>query len=425
MEKPEKLTGEYFVEDMTAAERDIARRVEQVLPALEQAAARADETGEFPVGHIRTFQEAGLPGLVVPREYGGLGGGLRDLCAATFALATVCPSTAMTYFFHCSGASRGLLPLEAIDAGLFTKEEEPQVRFFAERLLRRMGDEGLWMANFASETGKSSEAAITILTEAKKEKGGWRLNGVKSFGCATGVAHQYIVTARMEGAADTNGLAVFIVDAASPGVRVRGDWNTIGMRATASNGIILEDVFVPDEDALAIDGAFTRMMTVSRGSFVGNQVAGIAVYLGAAWSLYRHIIRHLQTQKFRDTGAPIGEAPFQLQLVGEMTRDLQTAMLWMQRQLQLEASDPPPLPKEEVVRQWRLCKGEAAEAAFRVAGNAFKAGGTSGTDNNGVIVRLMRDLSMGLVQAFPAERGRLEAARMVIAGAGQPQFGLG
>jgi hypothetical protein len=53
------------------------------------------------------------------------------------------------------------------------------------------------------------------------------------------------------------------------------------------------------------------------------------------------------------------------------------------------------------------------EAAFNVAVNAFKACGTSNTGNNGVIARGMRDLSMGLVQAFPAERGRLEAAEMV------------
>ena len=54
-----------------------------------------------------------------------------------------------------------------------------------------------------------------------------------------------------------------------------------------------------------------------------------------------------------------------------------------------------------------------SEAAFRVAVNAFKACGTSNTGNSGVVARGLRDLSMGLVQAFPAERGRLEAAEMV------------
>ncbi len=83
--------------------------------------------------------DAGLLGLVVPEEYGGLGGGLRDLAATTYALGTVCGSTALAYFFHCSASSRGLLPLAAIEAGLYDDEEVPVVRAFAEKVLHLMG----------------------------------------------------------------------------------------------------------------------------------------------------------------------------------------------------------------------------------------------------------------------------------------------
>ena len=74
--------------------------------------------------------------------------------------------------------------------------------------------------------------------------------------------------------------------------------------------------------------------------------------------------------------------------------------------------------------QWRMCKGEATEACFRVAQSALKACGTSNTTNAGPIARAIRDLSMGLVQAFPAERGRLEVAKMVISGEGQSLFAV-
>ena len=101
-------------------------------------------------------------------------------------------------------------------------------------------------------------------------------------------------------------------------------------------------------------------------------------------------------------------------LIGEMATDLETAYGWMRRQLELETSKPPLLPKERVVRQWRLAKGAVCEAAFRVGVNAFKALGTSNTGMSSVVVRGLRDLSMGLVQAFPAERGKLDAAALVI-----------
>ena len=115
------LTVERLVERLSPAERDRAERVESVLPKVAALAASADRAGAFPREHVVTFREAGLLGLVVPEAYGGLGGGLRDLAGATFAIGTVCPSTALTFFFHCSAVSRGLLALEAIEARDFER----------------------------------------------------------------------------------------------------------------------------------------------------------------------------------------------------------------------------------------------------------------------------------------------------------------
>ena len=420
----EKLSGELFVEDMTSAERMRAERVETVLPALREAAAAADANGEFYLPHIKTLREAGLLGMIVPETYGGLGGGLRDLAATTFAMATACPSTALAYFFHCSSASRGLLPLEAIEAGLFSAEEIPKVRDFAEKVLTKMGREGLWLANFASESVKSSTSAVFISTTATPTAGGWLLNGIKSFGCATGVANEYLVTAKIAGIDSADGIALFFVGRAAEGISERQKWDALGMRATATHGIILKDVFVKDTDALAIPGAFVRMLQMSRGSFVGNQLAGIACYLGAAQRVYDYALEFTTNMKFRDTGKAIATSPFHQELLGKMTVDLETAYLWLRRQLELETADPPILPKQRVVLQWRMCKGEVCEAAERIALNALKACGTSNTGNSGVIARSVRDITMGLVQAFPAERGRLEAAKMVVEAKEQTLFGV-
>ncbi len=417
-----KLTGEALIEDMSAVEKARAERVESVLPALAEQAAAVDGSGEFHVPHVKTISDAGLLGLVVPQEYGGMGGSLRDLCAATFALATACPSTSLAFFFHCSSASRGLLALEALENGLFNEAEAPAVRAFAEQVLYTMGRDGKWLANFASESEKSEKAAITIGTVATPVDGGYKLNGVKSFGCATGVADRYLVTAGLEGHDTAAGLCTFFVARDAAGVSEREHWDAIGMRGTATHGIVLKDVFVATEDALAIPAAFTRCMQMSRGSFVGNQVAGIACYLGAAHSLYGYTINHLRNKKFADTGKSVGTDGYQQELIGHMMVELETASIWLRRQIELESSDSPILPKDEVVKRWRLCKGVVAEAAFNLGTYCLKACGTSGTTNHGVPARALRDLCMGLVQAFPAERGRLMAAQMEIAGSEQVQF---
>ncbi|MCC5825032.1 acyl-CoA dehydrogenase family protein [Alkalimonas sp.] len=419
-----KLTAEYFVEGMNAEEKARAARVEAVLPALKEAANTVDQNGSFHQPHIKTLSEAGLLGLIIPQQYGGLGGGLRDLAAATFAMGSVCPSTALAYFFHCSSASRGLLALEAIEAGLFNDEEIPKVRDFAEKILLNMGRDGLWLANFASETVKSQTAAITISTTASKVAGGYRLNGVKSFGCATGVADRYLVTASLEGSKDASGLCTFFVERDAAGVRERQQWDALGMRGTATHGLILEDVFVADQDALTLPAAFTRCMQMSRGSFVGNQLAGIAVYLGQAWSIYRACLQILTSSTFGDSGATIASSPMHQQLIGEMMADLETATLWLRRQLELETAEPEILPKNEVVKRWRLCKGQVSEYGFKVAVNALKCLGTTGTNNHSPAGKGLRDMAMALVQAFPAERGRLMAAQMETDGAEQQQFGV-
>lgn len=418
-----KLTAERLIDNLSDAEKQRALLVESALKEVRSKAEWADREANFPRSHLRLFKQLGLTGLIVPKEFGGLGGSLRDLTAATFALGSACPSTALTFFFHCSTASRGLLALEAMDQGLFEEHEIPEVREFAQKVLYRMGQEGLWFSNFGSESVKSEKAAVTVATTAKPVDGGFILNGVKSFGCGTGVSDFYLVTAMMEGNPSLDGIGTFFIPRETEGVRDRVPWNAIGMRGTATHGIILENVFVPKGEALVVPGAFTRMMKVSRGSFVGNQVAGTACYLGAAHHVYDEALANIQQKKFADTGRSIGEAPFLQQIIGDMDRHLITATLWMRRQLELEHSVPPPLPKGDVVRHWRHCKGEVSEACFQVAALALKCGGTSGTGMDGFAARGLRDMAMGLVQAFPPERGRMEAAKMLLSDGEQALFG--
>ena len=416
-----RLVAEHLIDDMNEREREIAQRCEDILPGIAANAAAADRDGEFPLANIPLLSEAGLLGLMAPEAYGGLGGGLRDWSAVSFALGTVCPSTGLAYFFHNTSASRGNLALSALEEGLFSDDEAPKVKAFAEKVLNTMGRDGKWLANYASESVKSEHSAITITTQAKQVDGGWLLNGVKSFGCATGVADRYLVTASLEGIDDAGSLCTFFVERDAPGVRGRMEWDALGMRGTATEGLVLEDVFVADDNALAIPGAFARSCRMSRSGFVGNQVAASVIYLGAAHAVYHATIKHLREKKFADSGRPIGTGPFQQQLVGQMYADLMTATLWAQRQIRIESGTD--VEKDEVIQFWRTCKGQVAEYSFKVSQAALKCAGTSGTLFGTPHSRALRDLAMGLVQAFPAERGRLQTAQMLIEGEEQQSFG--
>ncbi len=418
-----RLTAETFIQDLSGAEKDRIGRVEGLLGPLRESAVEADKLGAFPMQHLNRFKESGLLGLIVPKEFGGLGGGLRDLAAVTYSLGTACPSTALTYFFHSSTASRGLLALDALAAGLFTGSEVTDVRDFAVKVLGRMGHEKLWFSNFASETVKSENAAVTVGTEATPVDGGFEITGSKSFGCGTGVSDMYLVTARVKGSKDASGLATFFVEPTARGLTERHKWDAIGMRGTATHGINLDKVFVPQKEALVVPGAFIKMMKMSKGSFVGNQLAGTACYLGAAYRVYSEALDNISQKTFVDTGKSIADTPFIQEIFGKMVRDLESANLWLRRQLDLETREHS-VPKDRVVAQWRICKGEVAENCFNVAAGALKLTGTSGTGNSGIVARSLRDLAMGLVQAFPPERGRVEAAKTMLNQHSQELFGV-
>ena len=322
---------------------------------------------EFPLGHIKLLADAGLLGLVVPKEYGGLGGGLRDLAATTYALGTACGSTALAFFFHCSASSRGMLPLAAIEAGLYDDAEVETVRAFAEKVLFAMGRDERCLANFASEAVKASTANVLINTTARKTEGGWLLNGEKSFGCLSGTADYYLVTVRREDVEGIDGISLALVARDSEGIRPRARWNGLGMRASDNHGLIMEDCFVPDDHALTIPGAFGTATQMSRGSWVGNQVAIAAIYAGVARGAWEYAFGRTMAATFADTGKPIASSPMHQVLIGEGEEALAEAHLWLRRQIDLEASDPPILPKPEVVASWKLAKGAVCERSFEVA----------------------------------------------------------
>ena len=124
------------------------------------------------------------------------------------------------------------------------------------------------------------------------------------------------------------------------------------------------------------------------------------------------------SMKFGDTGAPIASSPMHQVMIGEAETKLEEAHIWLRRQLDLETLTPPLQDNAYTGRNWRISKGAICEASFEVATIALKMSGTSQALLDNQIGRSMRDGAMGLVQAFPSVRGKLDYAKQVTTGAG-------
>ena len=292
-----------------------------------------------------------------------MGGTLRDLAATTYAFGTACASTALAYFFHNSSSSRGMLPLGAIDAGLYTDDEVPVVRAFAEKVLTLMGTESKWIGNFAVRGGQGRERQRRHPDRGHQGRRRLARQRHEVLRLPLDIADYYLVTARLEGVDGLDGLALFLVDRRGEGVRAAQHWNGLGMRASDNDGCILEDAFVPDDMALTLPGGFQRATQVARGTWVGNQVAIASIYAGIARAptSTRSTARWPEVRRHRRT---IASSPMHQVMIGEAEKKLEEVHMWLRRQ---STSRPAsrrccPTPRSA---DWRITKGAICERRSR------------------------------------------------------------
>lgn len=220
---------------------DWPARARDLAPRFAGRAATHDREGSFPFENFVELREAGFFALTVPRELGGEGVSLGTFVRVQEELARGDGSTAMALNMHLVriGSERDVPTYPA--------------RWFAE-LCRGALEDG-WLCNTAAtEEGLGSPAGGGLPdTTATPLDGGWRLDGRKTFTTLAPVLHYFIVMARVppeeEGPAR---VADFVVYRDDSGFRIDETWDALGMRATGSHDIVLEDCRVPGDRLLHV-----------------------------------------------------------------------------------------------------------------------------------------------------------------------------
>lgn len=213
---------------------------------------------------MRGAADAGLLGVLIPREYGGAG--LDALCFAICIeeLAQACASTSVIVDVHTSVGSEPIL--------LFGDEDQKR------EWLPRLAQGELIGAFALTEPSSGSDAASLKMT-ARRNGGGYVLNGTKVFITNIGHAGLYVVFARTGPDARAPGVSAFLVPAETPGVRVGQVFDKMGLNGSPTGELVLEDVEVPAGNRLAAEGqGFTVAMRALDSGRIGisGQALGIA-----------------------------------------------------------------------------------------------------------------------------------------------------
>jgi alkylation response protein AidB-like acyl-CoA dehydrogenase len=252
---------EYFLTEQQKEIKNLTRTIaeEKVLPVR----AALDEKEEFPWEIMKILADTDLFGVYIPEEYGGLGGGILDLCLVVEELSRVCSGVAVSY------AASALGTFTLLQYGT---DEQKQKYLPDIASGRKLAAFGLTEAEAGSDAGG-------IQTTAARTSGGYILNGTKQFITNGGEAEVYTVIALTDKEKGPRGASAFLVDKGAPGFSFGRKEKKLGIRASATKELVFEDCFVPEENRIGREGMgfilTMKLLDYSRPG-LGAQALGLA-----------------------------------------------------------------------------------------------------------------------------------------------------
>jgi acyl-CoA dehydrogenase len=354
-----------------AAVRELADGVVKPL------AAGVDSEHRFPEEAIQAATEAGLMGVLIPREYGGAGLDALAFAICIEELAQACASTAVIVDVHTSVGTEPIL--------LFGDEEQKR------RWLPRLATGEVLGAFALTEPSSGSDAAALKMT-ARRKAGGYLLNGTKVFITNIGRAGLYVVFARTGPDEKAAGVTAFLVPANTDGVRVGQVFDKMGLNGSPTGELVLEDVAVPEANRLGREGqGFSIAMRALDSGRIGisGQALGIAQ---AAVDEGRELMRRRGHEQGDDF------------VLADIATRVESARLLAYRAAWLCSRGKP------FTREASMSKLHCTDTAMQVALDALQIAGEDGVVAGTTFERHVRD-----AKALQIYEGSNQVQRVVIA----------
>ena len=252
---------DYLLSEQQVMIRDLARKIAQ--EKIKPVAAHYDESEEFAWPVMKILAESDLFGVYLPEQYGGLGGGILDMCLVTEELSRACGGIALGY----AGTGLGTLPI------LLHGSEEQKKKYLPAIA------SGKRLAAFCITEAEAGSDAGSIKTTARKEGNKYILNGTKQWITNAGEAEIYTVIALTDKAKGVRGASAFIVEKGTKGMEFGKKEKKMGIRASATREVIFTDCEVPAENLISREGmgfiVAMKTLDTSRPG-VAAQAVGIA-----------------------------------------------------------------------------------------------------------------------------------------------------
>ncbi|MDP8212526.1 MAG: acyl-CoA dehydrogenase family protein [Candidatus Zapsychrus exili] len=353
---------DYLLTEEQVMIRDLCREIveEKIIPVR----AELDESEEFPHDIVKVMKESDLFGVYIDEKYGGMGGGILDLCIVVEELSRGCAGIALAF----AGTALGVDPI------LVAANDEQKERYLP-RIVK-----GALCAYGITEPGAGSDASA-IATTAKKDGDNYILNGTKCFITNGGEAEIYTIVAMTNKSKGARGASMFIVDADTPGFTYGKKEEKLGIRASATRELIFQDCKVPAKNLLGKEGQgfITAMKTfdMSRPG-IGAQAVGIAQ--GALEAALQYSKERVQF------GKPVSSFQGLQFMLADMATQVQAA-----RALVYASARQIDAGVKDVTRTSSMAKMFASDVAMKVTTDAVQIFGGYGYIKEYPAEKFMRD----------------------------------
>ena len=370
---------------ISEAHRDLQHRARALAADFATRAAQHDRDATDPVENYAALREAGFYALNIPTGLGGRGVGLLGWSLAAEELGQGCASTALSFNMHLSVVGP-LMESSLVSAA--TKE----------RLAKMVVQDGrLVGGNFSEPTTSGLVGTPVPLTRARRVDGGYRLTGRKAFASMIAVADYVMVMAYPDEATAPTAAMLLLVPPDAPGRRVEKVWDTLGMRATRSDSMILDECWVPDDALLLRSDDIVSFRRDGANWFWASYTP---VYLGIAVAAYRAIVQTVQERTPPGFSQSLAYHPDVRRHVAEMSVDLEAARLLTLHSAWLSDTEgPTPATLSALYR----AKYFVGEAVTRVTRTAMTLGGAHALFRTSPLERFFRDGAVAPVQFPPRD----------------------
>lgn len=351
--------------------KDTVARIarDQIAPGAE----KRDEEAKFPWDMVEVLRENGLFGADFPEKYGGSEMGLFSLCLIIEEIAKVCASTSVILMVH----ELGTMPI------MLAGNEGQKDKYFPKLA------SGEHLIAFGLTESNAGSDVSGLRTRAVKDGDDYVLNGTKTFISHADVADLICIAARTDTSVPaTKGTGIFVVEKDTPGFSIGKHETKMGIRASSTVEIVLEDVRIPGANILGGEGlGFPIIMK----TLDLTRVPVAAQAVGIAQGALDYAVEY--TKERTQFGRPIFSFQGLQWMMADMTTQVEAARHLVYKAASVFEEIPKNLDRlpKETIRSSAMAKLFAAETAMKVTTDAVQLLGGYGYVKEYPVERMMRD----------------------------------